>query len=58
MADCLRLTVKEYAALYRLHVQTVYTAIRFQRLPHAVVRIGRAIRITVPRESIEDRKSA
>jgi hypothetical protein len=57
-SDFLRLTVKEYAAEYRLHVQTVYTAIRFHRLPHDVERIGRAIRIVVPRESIEQRKTA
>jgi hypothetical protein len=52
------LTVKEYACMYRLHVQTIYTAIRLNRLPHAVDRIGRSIRIAVPRESIEGQKSA
>lgn len=58
MSDFLRLTVKEYAAEYRLHVQTIYSAIRYGRLPHDVERIGRAIRIIVPRESIAGRKSA
>jgi hypothetical protein len=58
MSDVVRLTVKEYADLYRLHVQTIYTAIRFGRLDHDVERFGRAIRIVVPRESIQGRKSA
>jgi excisionase family DNA binding protein len=54
------LTVKEYATQQRVHVQTVYTAIRQGRL-----RFGRVIRITddviriaVPRGSITDRISA
>ena len=46
------LTVKEYADLHRVHVQTVYTAIRYQRLDERVKRVGRAIRIVVSRASI------
>jgi excisionase family DNA binding protein len=52
-----RLTVKEYAARFRLHVQTVYIAIRNGILPHQVVRIGKSIRIIVPADS-QDRISA
>jgi excisionase family DNA binding protein len=47
------LTVKEYAARYRLHVQTVYSAIRYDRMPHPVQRFGRTIRIDVSRENIK-----
>lgn len=48
------LTVKEYADLTRVHVQTVYTAIRYGRLKLKVLRpTTRTIRICVPRESIE-----
>ena len=47
------LTVKEYAERHRLHVQTVYTAIRYGRMKFRVVRgtEGKrsAIRIAVPR---------
>ena len=52
------LTVKEYAEVFRVHVQTVYAAIRYKRLQHEVIHVGRAIRIVVPRESIQDRQSA
>ncbi|HYE88475.1 MAG TPA: hypothetical protein VEA16_19070 [Vicinamibacterales bacterium] len=54
------LTVKEYAALYGLHEQTVYTAIRYgRRLNGRVERpTSHAIRIAVPRESIKTLKSA
>lgn len=52
-------TVKEYAARYGVHVQTVYSAIRRGLFPHRVERpTSRTIRIVVPRESIEERKSA
>jgi len=47
------LTVKEYAERHRLHVQTVYTAIRYGRMRYPIVRgtAGKraAIRIAVPR---------
>lgn len=49
------LTVKEYAYLMRVHVQTVYAAIRANRLNHPVARIGNTIRIDVSRESITGR---
>jgi excisionase family DNA binding protein len=52
------LTVKEYAEMFRVHVQTVYSAIRLGRLSHPWERVGRSIRIDVSRESIEERKSA
>jgi len=54
------LTVKQYAARYGLHIQTVYTAIRFgHRLLGRVERPSpHAIRIVVPRESISRLKSA
>ena len=52
------LTVKEYAALRRVHVQTVYTAIRLRRLKHPIDYVGRAIRIGVPRESIQGHTAA
>jgi excisionase family DNA binding protein len=39
------LTPKEYARHYGLHVQTVYHAIREDRLPHTFERFGRIIRI-------------
>jgi hypothetical protein len=52
------LTVKEYALMYRVHVQTVYAAIRCQRLSHDIERVGRSIRILVPREIIDGRISA
>lgn len=47
------LTVKEFAERQRLHVQTIYTAIRYNRLRYRVERVtaGKraAIRIVVPR---------
>ena len=43
------LTVQEYADGHRVHIQTVYSAIRDGRLQHRVVRVGRAIRIDVSR---------
>jgi hypothetical protein len=54
------LTVKEYATQQRVHVQTVYTAIRQGRLRYGrVIRItDDVIRIAVPRGSITDRISA
>lgn len=58
MSEHEQITVKEYASIFRLHIQTVYTAIRYNRLPHHVIRVGRAIRISVPRESINERKTA
>lgn len=58
--DEVELTVKEYADLHRLHVQTVYSAIRQgNRVYGRVVRTSvRSIRIYVPRESIQARKIA
>lgn len=54
------LTVKQYADIFGLHEQTVYTAIRFGR--HLNGRVERptshTIRIAVPRESIARLKSA
>lgn len=52
------LSVKEYAALRRVHVQTVYSALRYrpEAFPHPFERIGRAIRIDVSRGSIEGRR--
>lgn len=51
------LTVKEFAERQRLHVQTVYTAIRYGRLKYRVERstTGKraAIRIAVPRFHVE-----
>jgi len=52
------LTVKEYAEMFRLHVQTVYTAIRKKQFNHPIERVGRAIRIDVSRETIPDRKAS
>ena len=54
------LSVKEYAALRRVHVQTVYSALRYRAatFPHIVERVGRVIRIYVPRESINERKAS
>ena len=53
------LTVKEYAAMKRLHPQTVYSAIRRGRFRHQCERAATgAIRIFVPRESINTLKSA
>lgn len=54
--DKVLLTVKEYAQSRRVHIQTVYTAIRTNRLPYGVERTGGSIRIIVPRESINLRK--
>ena len=47
------LTVQEYADRSRLHVQTVYSAIRQNRLPFRVVRTtgARGLRIIIPRET-------
>lgn len=58
--DLVRLTVKEYAEQFGFHVQTIYTAIRYKRFKYPIERdLGtRSIRILVPRESIEPRKSA
>lgn len=48
------LTVKEYAALTRVHVQTVYTAIRYGRFKLPILKpTARTIRIIVPRGSIQ-----
>jgi hypothetical protein len=47
------LTVKEYAALNRVHIQTVYSSIRRGLFPHRVERpTPGTIRIIVSRESI------
>lgn len=62
MSESNWLTVKEYAALLRVNIQTVYAAIRAGRLKHPFIRVGGrgrgAIRIDVSRESITERKSA
>jgi len=55
MIDQEWLTVKEYAEIFRLHVQTVYAAIRKGQINHPVERIGRTIRIDVSRENIKER---
>jgi hypothetical protein len=54
------LTVKEYAFDRGVHVQTVYSALRYRPhlFPHQFERIGRTIRINVARESIQDRKAS
>lgn len=52
------LTVKQYADMFGVHVQTVYSTIRNGTLQHHVVRIGRAIRIDVSRETIPERKAS
>lgn len=53
-ADEALLTVKEYADLTRVHVQTVYTAIRYGRFVFPILRpTARTIRIVVPRGSIQ-----
>lgn len=48
------LTVKEFAELRRVHVQTVYSAIRFKRMKYRVERPSgtNAIRIAVPQSYI------
>lgn len=51
--DVVLLTVQEFAVRYRVHIQTVYSAIRRGRLKFEVVRAAaQAIRIVVPRASI------
>lgn len=59
-AEEVLLTVKEYADLHRLHVQTVYSAVRYGRkLAGRVVRSSsHTIRIAVSRESIKTLKIA
>lgn len=49
------LTVKEFAALRRVHEQTIYSMLRYrpEKFPHAFERVGRQIRIYVPRASIK-----
>lgn len=49
------LSVKEYAFARRVHVQTVYAAIRRGLFPHPFERVGRTIRVYVSRESIQGR---
>lgn len=53
------LTVKEYAELYRVNIQTIYTAIRRGRFKLPIVRPtgGGAIRIAVPRENRDVNKN-
>lgn len=51
-------TVKEFAQLMRVHVQTVYSAIRYDRFPFRVIRLKNTIRICVPRGSIKHRKES
>lgn len=52
------LTVKEYADMFRLHIQTVYSAVRKGRINHPIERVGRTIRIDVSRETIPERKAS
>jgi hypothetical protein len=54
------LTVKEYAYHRKVHVQTVYSALRHRPhlFPYHFERNGRTIRIDVSRESIRDRKAS
>lgn len=48
------LTVKEYAERRRVHIQTVYSAIRRGKLKHRVERAAASsIRIAVPRFHVE-----
>lgn len=49
------LTVKQYADMFGVHVQTVYAAVREKRINHPIERIGRTIRIDVSRENIPER---
>lgn len=57
--DYLLLTVKEFAAWKRVHVQTIYTMIKEGRLTdYPIDRIGRAIRIVVPRGNIQGHTAA
>lgn len=55
------LTVQEYAKRLRVHIQTVYSAIRYKRFPYRVIRVTDAkrspIRIVVPRGSISERNT-
>ena len=52
------LTVKEYAFARRVHVQTVYSAMRNGQFKYYFERVGRTIRIDVSRGSIRDRKAS
>lgn len=57
---CDWVTVKEFATLRRVHIQTVYTAIRggeLQKL-YPVERVGRSIRVGVPRGTISERRAS
>jgi excisionase family DNA binding protein len=42
-------TAQEYADYIGVHVKTVYRAIRTKTLPHRFERIGRTIRIKIPK---------
>lgn len=61
-SDEVLLTVKEYAALLGIHVQSVYTQIRYGRCACRVLKVSTAkkapIRIAVSRGSINTRKHA
>lgn len=53
------LTVKEYAALFQRHEQTVYSAIRRDRLPYPIERpTGGGFMIRVPREIVDRLRAA
>lgn len=54
------LTVKEYAFARKVHVQTVYSALKYRPhlFPYHFERNGRTIRIDVSRESIRERKAS
>lgn len=56
------LTVKQYASLLGIHVQTVYSQIRYGRCGCRVIKVSTApkapIRIAVPRGSINTLKYA
>lgn len=55
------LSVKEYAALFRVTVNAVYTAIRRDKLPYPIERpLGKdgSIRIRIPAETIATLRAA
>lgn len=58
LAESEWLTVKEFAFARRVHVQTVYSAIRRGLFPYHWERTGRTIRIDVSRASIAERKAS
>ena len=61
-AEEVLLTAKQYASLLGIHVQSVYSQIRYGRCACRVIKVSTAkkapIRIAVPRESINTLKHA